>query len=349
MSAANVRAMELYENGKLQAVEDGREAAKRPEVVRLPLDKLTAGPKVRRERHDLDHVRALMERGQWPPVLVTAELTPGGCHRIIDGHHRHAAANRLGHIAIEAILFEGDAAEVLEQAVKANVDHGLPLTIQERQSLASRFIKETDWSDRRIAQACGLSHPTVGKLRPRASGNDYQSRGQQVAEGREEAADQIRSNPEASDREVAKRTGLSPHTVADVRRRNAEGKDPVPNKLREAAEPAPEPEKAKLQAVPDPEPQAEEPSVSDILTLVPTEWGNEPACQRSNATREFGRFMDRFTTWHSKGFQAWVEEVGDNCPAELRTAAANQASWMASWWFAYAEQLNTGKSPLGEA
>lgn len=319
------------------------------EVVRLPLDSLYGGPEVRRERHDLDHVAALVEGdGAWPPISV-CRSTHGRPYRVLDGHHRLAAAGRLGRTDIAAVVFDvgANSPEALELAASANIEHGKPLTLDERKSIAGRLIKDTEFSDARIAAACGLSHQTVGRLRPRdratcpedqlrgTVGRDNKVRPNPVvaAERRQAAAREVQEKPTASDREIALRIGLSPRTVADVRRRNEAGEDAVPPRLR---------------AVPDPVPEPEGPpsvAVRDIVTLVPIHWAQEKACQRSNDAREFGRFMDRFTLWRDKSFEHWVKTAGEDCPADLRAEAALQAKWMAGWWRDYAAALAAPIAP----
>src|SRR5690606_18762449 len=98
-----------------------------------------------------------------PPVIVRE--TAGGWS-LIDGQHRLSAAKLEQRETIRAIVVALSDAEALEAAVKANTSHGKALTLSERKAAAAQLIAETDWSDRRIAAACGLHRVTVGKARP---------------------------------------------------------------------------------------------------------------------------------------------------------------------------------------
>lgn len=339
---------ERFDNGRRQALAD--EASSTGEIVVLPLDQLGPGPKVRRET-DLDHVNALVEAGgTWPPITVcTADW--GRPYRVLDGNHRVAAAGRLGRAGLPAIVVEVDvkSPEAMELAVKANIKHGKPLTLSEKKSLAAGFIKETDWADNRIAVACGLTNKTVASMRPKppratseipklrgADGRTRPASDHQAAERRRAAAKELTEKPTASDREVAKRTGLSPRTVADVRRRNEAGEDPAPPRLRAVPDPKPEPP-----AVPS-EPKI---SVDDVMPSVPNDWMHHPAATRTNATRDFMRFLNRWG--RVSRFQDERKRVLSQCPPDAKAEAVRNARWMAEQWTAFANELE--RQPTMEA
>ena len=53
-------------------------------------------------------------------------------------------------------------------AFKANQSHGLPASQSDRKKIARILLDDEEWknwSDRKIAEVSGLSHPTVGKMR----------------------------------------------------------------------------------------------------------------------------------------------------------------------------------------
>jgi ParB-like chromosome segregation protein Spo0J len=184
---------------------------------------------------DLDHVKALAEVGDcWPPILVHRQTM-----RVIDGMHRLRAARLRGQTMIEVLFFDGDESEAFVAAVKANVAHGLPLTLADRKAAATRIIgSQQQRSDRWIGEVTGLSAGTVSAIRHRMSpsayndtariGRDGRVRPIEMAEGRRKAQEQITSHPDASLREIARTIGVSPATVKDVRDRMRRGEDPVP-------------------------------------------------------------------------------------------------------------------------
>ncbi|MGN6130150.1 MAG: hypothetical protein ACTHOK_07390 [Nocardioidaceae bacterium] len=179
-----------------------------------------------------EHVALLAEvLDQCEPLLVHCDTA-----RVIDGHHRAAAAAARGDRSIAVQWVRGDEAELLEVALRANTAHGLPLTREQRRQGVDRLIQlRPAWSNRRIADAAGVSDATVRRrrqaraaraaVRPpspmshldgrrtRRDGKNYPSRGVALVEV-------LQSNPGASDRQIARLAGCSPTTVAAWRRRH---------------------------------------------------------------------------------------------------------------------------------
>ncbi len=193
------------------------------DVVWLQLESLRCGLSPREGELDRAHVAALAElEGRWPPILVSRSDD-----RVIDGHHRVAAAGLLGHTKVAALLFDGTADDAFIEAVRHNIEHGLPLTIDERKAAARRLLADHfEWSDRRIAEVCALSPRTVGRLRTAADpdthgaisrvGSDGRTRSQPESR-RLQILEMVRTNPQASLRTVAQGVGTSPETVRRVR------------------------------------------------------------------------------------------------------------------------------------
>jgi ParB/Sulfiredoxin domain len=196
-----------------------------PEAVWTELSQLTVGPSPRMDGVNRAHVAALAElQGRWPPILVGR--SDG---RLIDGHHRVAAARLLGWSRLPVLFFDGTDDDAFIESIRRNVDHGLPLTIEERKMAAGRLLDaHHDWSDRRIAEICALSARTVARLRA-VSG--HQSDGVELRvcrDGRKRPAnvvsthlrivEAVRSNPAASLRVIARSVGSSPETVRRVKR-----------------------------------------------------------------------------------------------------------------------------------
>jgi hypothetical protein len=159
--------------------------------------------------------------------------------RVIDGMHRLCAARLRGQTMIEVVFFDGDEDEAFAAGVKANVTHGLPLTLVDRKAAATRIISsQQQRSDRWIGEVTGLSAGTVSAVRRRMSpsagngtariGGDGRIRPIEMAEGRRKAQELITRHPDASLREIARTIGVSPATVKDVRDRMRRGEDPVP-------------------------------------------------------------------------------------------------------------------------
>ncbi len=207
--------------------------------VETALSGLRAQSMVRLGPVDVRHVQALAEVAElWPPILVaTATMT------VLDGMHRVEAARRLGRTSILARFFDGSDEEGFVAAVRANVAHGLPLSLAERSQAARRLLSaNAGRSDRSIGAICGLDHKTVARLRDQTGcpsgavpqvdvrvGRDQRNRPLDAAGLRMRIAAAVAAAPEQSLRQIAHQVGASPETVRDVRARLARGDDPVPD------------------------------------------------------------------------------------------------------------------------
>src|SRR6185437_7896301 len=207
-----------------------------PERTRVTVEiaSLVSGDSPRSQGEDELHIQRLME-AEWPlpPILVHQPSM-----RIIDGRHRVAAAKRKGFDSIDAYLIDGSDEAIFVVAVQENVAHGLPLSLADRRAAAAKILRtHTHWSDRLVAKTTGISAKTVSAIRCATEenrqshdrlGSDGRVRPLNAAAGRQLAAQLIGSWPDASLREIAQATGISPSTVREVRARVLRGEDPVP-------------------------------------------------------------------------------------------------------------------------
>jgi transcriptional regulator with XRE-family HTH domain len=100
--------------------------------------------------------------GSWPPLLVWAQNP----EVVLDGAHRLAAARKLGHDTVQVVAFDGTADEAFIETVRRNISHGLPLSVPDRTRAGLQILqRHPNWSDRRIAEASGLSPHTIARLR----------------------------------------------------------------------------------------------------------------------------------------------------------------------------------------
>ena len=201
----------------------------------VPIDSLQAADSPRLAGESEEHARTLaVTDSVLPPILVHRETM-----RVIDGMHRLRAAILNGHDQIEVQFFDGSDEEAFVAAVLANVRHGLPLALADREAAATRIVgSHPGWSDRAIAEVAGLAPNTVAAIRSRSTaqvaqsnariGRDGRLRPLSSAAGRRIAGQMIADHPDASLREIAKASGISPATAMDVRERVCRGDDPVP-------------------------------------------------------------------------------------------------------------------------
>ncbi|MGV9519404.1 hypothetical protein ACWDRS_04315 [Streptomyces griseus] len=138
----------------------GGAVAKEP-PVRVPVDSLLPADSARGAL-DEKHVQVLAAlEGDFEPVLVHRPTL-----RVIDGMHRLSAEVLRGRQDIAVRFFDGSEADAYVLSARANVRHGLPLTLDERRTAATRILRShPHWSDRSVAECVGLSGKTVGRLR----------------------------------------------------------------------------------------------------------------------------------------------------------------------------------------
>lgn len=207
--------------------------------TRVPLDALLPPDSPRVAGIDAGHAFTLAGLDtQLSPILVQRSTM-----RVVDGAHRVRAARLRNDDTIEVEFFEGTDCESFVRAVEANLNHGLPLTLQDRRAAAGRIVRSfPEWSDRAVAAVVGLSSKTVATIRQGGSsdrppaavrvGRDGRIRPLNPAEGRLRAAQAVARNPGASLREIARMSGVSLGTARDVRERLRRGLGPLPDGCR---------------------------------------------------------------------------------------------------------------------
>lgn len=205
-------------------------------VVTVPILSLRPGESPRLDGEDKAHIARLAEsETPLPPILVDRRTM-----RVIDGMHRLMAASLKGQKSIEVEFFEGSGADAFLLAVKANVTHGLPLSLSDRRAAAARIIALLpEMSDRSVGETTGLAAGTVAAIRRRSGAKNEQVNGRlgrdgkkyplSAEEGRRRAAALLAEQPEMSLRQVARNVGISPATVRDVRQRMERGEWPAPD------------------------------------------------------------------------------------------------------------------------
>ncbi len=223
----------------------------------VPVCSLLPADSPRQEGECVEHIRMLARVEACLPAIIVHRPTM----RVIDGMHRLGAARLRGDKVIEARFFDGTVQEAFVLAVHANVAHGLPLSFEDRTRAAERVIRShPGWSDRAIAAVVGLGARTVGNIRRRQppehdaspalarTGRDGRVRPLDNTRGRLRVLDLMHERPGASMREIARRAGVSPSTVRDVRLRIERGDDPLPASRRRRGG---EPPVAALESAPD--------------------------------------------------------------------------------------------------
>ncbi|WP_245887033.1 ParB/RepB/Spo0J family partition protein [Umezawaea tangerina] len=299
---------------------------------RVPIAELTGAFSPRLGGESAKHVSLLAELDkQLPPIVVHRPTM-----RVVDGMHRVRAAARRGEETIDAVFFDGSEDDAFVIAVELNHAHGLPLSTADRRAAADRIVvAHPEWSDRRIAAVAGLAASTVGSIRARSTdrieqsdtriGSDGRARPRDSAEGRRRAAELILADPEASLREVARRVGISPATVSDVRARLAKGERPE------------RPRRRTRSGFKGRQRDDDEPLVVDSSPFVRIvgALARDPSLRGTEA----GRTLLRLLNWGTTNRQHW-DRLAQGVPAHQRTIVARLARESAELWQRFADQLD---------
>jgi regulator of replication initiation timing len=87
---------------------------------------------------------------------------------LADGFHRYHATRKNKKASLACDVINGTVRDARFYSFGANATHGLPPSYEDKVQSANRMLADAEWgqrSDREIGRHCGLSHPTVGKLR----------------------------------------------------------------------------------------------------------------------------------------------------------------------------------------
>lgn len=283
-------------------------------VVLVDLDDLSEGGSPRVAGVDESHVDVLAGvLDKLPPILVHRETL-----RVIDGVHRVRAARSLGRTRLPARLVDADAADAFVAAVRANTEHGLPLSVADRKAAAATILRtHPHWSDRMIADVVGLSAKTVAATRTgdgvARTGRDGKVRPLDGARRRRVAARLLAENPDLSLRQVARMAGISPETARSVKVRLARGEDPAGHDRTPPVRTVP--------AQPD-------------WTTVVRRLRADPSLRFT----ETGRALLRLMEAHAVSTGRW-ESIAGGVPAHCRSTVAAMAGEFARAWHSFAEQL----------
>ncbi|WP_051954138.1 ParB/RepB/Spo0J family partition protein [Xenophilus azovorans] len=100
-----------------------------------------------------------------PPVIVFYD---DAAHWLADGFHRYHGAKAAGMKSISANIMPGSRRDAVLYSLKANATHGLRRTNADKRKAIETMLGDPEWSqwsDSRIAGACGVSDKTVASVR----------------------------------------------------------------------------------------------------------------------------------------------------------------------------------------
>src|SRR3546814_19116660 len=100
----------------------------------------------------------------FPPVTIFYD---GANHWLADGFHRYHATHKAELSDIHADIRSGTRRDAVLFSVGANFSHGLRRSNEDKRASVKTLIEDAEWSqwsDRQIAAACGVSHPFVAAI-----------------------------------------------------------------------------------------------------------------------------------------------------------------------------------------
>lgn len=112
-----------------------------------------------------DYAEAVKVGIEFPPIVVFHD---GAEHWLADGFHRYHAHKQAGKASISADVRNGTLLDAKLYAVGANGAHGLRRSNDDKRRAVQMVLDEPawkEWSDRKVAEACGVSVPFVSAIR----------------------------------------------------------------------------------------------------------------------------------------------------------------------------------------
>jgi len=134
--------------------------------LRLPLIRTDAGTQCRAaisEATVAEYAERMIAGDRFPPVVVYLNNTE---YLLADGFHRLLARRLAKFERIDAEVRQGTRLDALKFSLSANHRHGLRRTNEDKRHAVEIALREfQEWSDRAIAQLCGVTHPSVAAVR----------------------------------------------------------------------------------------------------------------------------------------------------------------------------------------
>lgn len=124
----------------------------------------------------IEDYAADIKAGQKLPPIVVFDCD--GVYILADGFHRFWATRDIhGYdCEIEAEVHQGSQADACRYGIQANLRHGVRVTSADKRRFAKLSLEHWPlWSNSKIAQLCGCSHPTVAKVRAEIQPENFTS------------------------------------------------------------------------------------------------------------------------------------------------------------------------------
>lgn len=111
-----------------------------------------------------EYSELIADGAEFPPVTVYFDSV---YYWLADGYHRYFAHKSAAHTEIECEVVNGTRRDAILFSSGVN-EHGLRRTNEDRRKAVMNLLDDmewAEWSDRKIADICHVSHVTVGRIR----------------------------------------------------------------------------------------------------------------------------------------------------------------------------------------
>lgn len=152
-------------------------------VKNLPIDDLCLEPELQMREMQEEAIEDYAEHlKDLPPILIVRDADFAKDF-VVDGWHTLAAARRKGWTSIPCKIIEGDYADAVLAAAKANATHGIRRTDDDKERAIKRLLAQEKWqgkSSRWIATELKVSPQTVEKVRNSNTRTNSTAHGEQL-------------------------------------------------------------------------------------------------------------------------------------------------------------------------
>ncbi|PZP97177.1 MAG: hypothetical protein DI587_18535 [Variovorax paradoxus] len=137
-------------------------------MLDLDLIRIDGGTQARVELNQSvvdEYADGFLTGAQFPPVIVYFDGTD---RWLADGFHRYFGAKKAGLTQIYENVVPGTRRDAILHSVKANATHGLKRSNADKRKAVETMLADEEWrswSDRKIAEACGVGHQLVAQVR----------------------------------------------------------------------------------------------------------------------------------------------------------------------------------------
>jgi len=117
----------------------------------------------------------MLNGDEFPPVVLFHD---GQDYWLADGFHRYFANKRINSPGISAEVKDGSVRDAILHGIKANNKHGLRPSNEDKRKGVMTMLKDIEWQDysnRDVAEICGVSHTFVNAMRKELEGSGNSS------------------------------------------------------------------------------------------------------------------------------------------------------------------------------